>query len=62
MRERALWRGLSGEATACYVVVEAFTNATEHTKACGAGTFIERADGALTLQIRLSDGAIRPGQ
>ena len=40
------------EATAYYVAAEAFTNAAKHAKATAVDIVIERADGALTVQVR----------
>jgi signal transduction histidine kinase len=46
----------SCEATAYYVAAEAFTNAAKHARATAIDILIERADGALTVQVR-DDGA-----
>jgi signal transduction histidine kinase len=40
------------EATAYYVAAEAFTNAAKHAAASAVDILIERADGALTIQVR----------
>jgi signal transduction histidine kinase len=42
----------SCEATAYYVAAEAFTNAAKHAAASAVDILIERADGALTVQVR----------
>jgi signal transduction histidine kinase len=42
----------SCEATAYYVAAEAFTNAARHAAASAVDILIERADGALTIQVR----------
>ena len=42
----------SCEATAYYVAAEAFTNAAKHAAASAVDIFIERVDGALTVQVR----------
>jgi signal transduction histidine kinase len=42
----------SCEATAYYVTAEAFTNAVKHAAASAVDILIERADGALTVQVR----------
>jgi signal transduction histidine kinase len=42
----------SCEATAYYVAAEAFTNAAKHANASAVDILIERADGALTVQVR----------
>ena len=38
--------------TAYYVAAEAFTNAAKHAAASAVDILIERADGALTVQVR----------
>jgi signal transduction histidine kinase len=40
------------EATAYYVAAEAFTSAAKHAAASAVDILIERADGALTVQVR----------
>ena len=42
----------SCEAAAYYVAAEAFTNAAKHAAASAVDILIERADGALTVQVR----------
>src|SRR6202051_27324 len=42
----------SCEVTAYYVAAEAFTNAAKHAAASAVDILIERADGALTVQVR----------
>ena len=42
----------SCEATAYYVAAEAFTNAAKHAAASAVDIFIERVDGARTVQVR----------